>query len=101
MKQLVKNIRCLAGVEYESKLRLQGKEMAELNTIDDAWLLVAALRFLSDGVILAWFPRGGKRGGSSSACFACAFLGRLRHAGEGPFPRFPFPDGIFSGYPVK
>ena len=40
MKQLVKNIRCLAGVEYESKLRLQGKEMAELNTIDDAAVVV-------------------------------------------------------------
>ena len=40
MKQLVKNIRCLAGVEYEPKLRLQGKEMAEFNTIDDALSLI-------------------------------------------------------------
>ncbi len=40
MKLLVKNIRCLAGVEYSPKPRLQGKEMAEVGTIDNAWLLV-------------------------------------------------------------
>ena len=51
MKQLVKNIRCLAGVEYESKLRLQGKEMAELNTIDNAWLLVEDGRFAEFGSV--------------------------------------------------
>ena len=40
MKLLVKNIRCLAGVEHSPKPRLQGKEMAEVGTIDNAWLLV-------------------------------------------------------------
>ena len=45
MKLLVKNIRSLVGVEYMSKLRLQGRQMAELNTIDNAWLLVEDGRF--------------------------------------------------------
>ena len=45
MKLFVKNIRHLAGVEYEPKLRLQGKEMANVNIIDDAWLLVEDGRF--------------------------------------------------------
>lgn len=40
MKQLVKNISCLAGIEYQPKPRLQGKEMATFNTIDNAWLLI-------------------------------------------------------------
>lgn len=49
MKLLVKNIRCLAGVEYSSKPRLQGKEMAEVGTIDNAWLLVEDGRFAGFG----------------------------------------------------
>ena len=49
MKLLVKNIRCLAGVEYEPKLRLKGKEMATFNTIDNAWLLVENGRFAKFG----------------------------------------------------
>ena len=49
MKLLVKNIRCLAGVEYEPKLRLKGKEMATFNTIDNAWLLVENGRFAQFG----------------------------------------------------
>ena len=56
MKQLVKNIRCLAGVEYEPKLRLQGKEMAEFNTIDDAWLLVEDGRFAEFGSLADGMP---------------------------------------------
>lgn len=49
MKLFVKNIRCLAGVEYEPKLRLKGKEMATFNTIDNAWLLVENGRFAQFG----------------------------------------------------
>lgn len=49
MKLLVKNIRCLAGVEYSPKPRLQGKEMAEVETIDNAWLLVEDGRFAGFG----------------------------------------------------
>ena len=46
MKLLVKNIHTLAGVEYEPKLRLKGKEMAQTSTISNAlrslgaWLTV-------------------------------------------------------------
>ena len=49
MKLLVKNICCLAGVEYSPKPRLQGKEMAEVGTIDNAWLLVEDGRFAGFG----------------------------------------------------
>ena len=56
MKLLVTNIRCLAGVEYEPKLRLQGKEMAEFNTIDDAWLLVADGQFADFGSVADGLP---------------------------------------------
>lgn len=51
MKLLVKNIRSLVGVEYMSKLRLQGRQMAELNTIDNAWLLVEDGRFAQFGSV--------------------------------------------------
>lgn len=56
MKTLVKNIRCLAGVEYEPKARLQGKEMATLNTIEDAWLLVEHGRFAQFGSVAEGMP---------------------------------------------
>lgn len=56
MKTLVKNIRCLAGVEYELKARLQGKEMATLNTIEDAWLLVEHGRFAQFGSVAEGMP---------------------------------------------
>lgn len=56
MKLLVKNIRCLAGVEYSPKPRLQGKEMAEVGTIDNAWLLVEDGRFAGFGNDAAGMP---------------------------------------------
>ena len=56
MKTLVKNIRRLAGVEYEPKVRLQGKEMATLNTIEDAWLLVEHGRFAQFGSVAEGMP---------------------------------------------
>lgn len=56
MKLLVKNIRCLAGVEYSPKPRLQGKEMAEVGTIDNAWLLVEDGRFAGFGSEAAGMP---------------------------------------------
>ena len=41
MKQtLVKNIGCLAGILPEGTERLCGKQMAILNTIENAWLLI-------------------------------------------------------------
>lgn len=56
MKLLVKNIRTLAGIEYAPKLRLQGKEMGIVNTIDDAWLLVEDGRFAAFGVVADGMP---------------------------------------------
>lgn len=56
MKLLVKNIRSLVGVEYMSKLRLQGRQMAELNTIDNAWLLVKDGRFAQFGSVEDGMP---------------------------------------------
>lgn len=56
MKQLVKNIRCLAGIEYQPKLRLQGKEMATFNTIDNAWLLIEDGRFAQFGSMADGLP---------------------------------------------
>lgn len=56
MKLLVKNIGCLAGIEYESKLRLKGKEMSVINTIDDAWLLVENGKFAQFGSMAQGIP---------------------------------------------
>lgn len=56
MKLLVKNIRTLAGIEYAPKLRLQGKEMGIVNTIDDAWLLVEDGRFAAFGAVADDMP---------------------------------------------
>lgn len=56
MKLLVKNICCLAGVEYSPKPRLQGKEMTEVGTIDNAWLLVEDGRFAGFGSDAAGMP---------------------------------------------
>lgn len=56
MKLLVKNIRTLAGIEYAPKLRLQGKEMGIVNTIDDVWLLVEDGRFAAFGAVADGMP---------------------------------------------
>ena len=50
MRTLIKNIKELVGVEDAPKLRKQGKEMAELQTIKDAYLVV------EDGKIKAFGP---------------------------------------------
>lgn len=49
MRTLIKNIKTLVGTGSEGKLRLQGAEMAQLGTIDDAWLLVDGERISSFG----------------------------------------------------
>ena len=56
MKLLIKNIHTLAGVEYEPKLRLKGKEMARINTISNAWLLVEDGRFAQFGSMADGMP---------------------------------------------
>lgn len=40
MKTLIKNIKELVQVEYRPKLRAQGKEMSQMETIKDAYLLI-------------------------------------------------------------
>lgn len=62
MRLLVKNIRCLAGVEHSPKPRLQGKEMAEFKTIDNAWLLVEDGRFAQFGTEAEGVPQSGESG---------------------------------------
>ena len=49
MKRFIKNIACLAGVDTERKHCLRGSEMATLNCVKDAWLLVDGDRFDSWG----------------------------------------------------
>lgn len=56
MKLLVKNINRLVGVEYEPKPRRQGKEMADIQSIDDAWLLVEEGRFAQFGTASEGMP---------------------------------------------
>ncbi len=40
MKTIIRNIKELVGIDYESRLLLKGKEMAELQTIKDAYLII-------------------------------------------------------------
>ena len=48
MRKLITNIGILAGIDTERKLRLCGKDMSHLNTLNDAWLLI------EDGRFKAW-----------------------------------------------
>ena len=48
MRKLITNIGILAGIDTERKLRLCGKDMSHLNTLNDAWLLI------EDGKFKAW-----------------------------------------------
>ena len=56
MKLLVKNINRLVGDEYEPKPRRQGKEMDDIQSIDDAWLLVEEGRFAQFGTASEGMP---------------------------------------------
>ena len=40
MRTLVDNIGCIFGIEQQGRLRLCGKEMGSMETLEDAWLLV-------------------------------------------------------------
>lgn len=51
MRLLVSNIKTLAGIDNTGKLRLQGAEMARLDSISDAWLLVEDGRFKAFGAM--------------------------------------------------
>ena len=48
MRKLITNIGILAGIDTERRLRLCGKDMSHLNTLNDAWLLI------EDGRFKAW-----------------------------------------------
>ena len=52
MLTLIRNIKELVGVEYAPQPRKQGKEMAQMETIEDAYLLI------EDGKIKAFGPMG-------------------------------------------
>ena len=49
MRTVITNIKTLAGVDTQRKKRLQGKEMAVLGQIDDAWMLVEDGRIAAMG----------------------------------------------------
>ena len=53
MKRLIKNIACLAGIDSDRKHCLRGSEMATLNCVSNAWLLVDGDRFDSWGEMAA------------------------------------------------
>ena len=54
MRTLVKNIKELVGVETSPKLRKQGKEMAQMETVKDAYLLVENGRIKAFGPMSEW-----------------------------------------------
>ncbi|MBR4772981.1 MAG: imidazolonepropionase [Bacteroidales bacterium] len=56
MRTLIKNIKKLVQVERQPKLRAQGAEMTQMETVKDAYLLV------EDGIIKAFGPMGEWRG---------------------------------------
>ena len=56
MRTLIKNIKELVQVERQPKLRAQGAEMAQMETVKDAYLLV------EDGIIKAFGPMSEWRG---------------------------------------
>ena len=49
MSILIKNIKELVQVEEIPRLKVAGREMAELNTIKDAWLLIEGDRIVDFG----------------------------------------------------
>ncbi len=51
MQTLIKNIKELVGVETTPRLRKQGKEMAQMETIKDAYLVVEDGKFKSFGLM--------------------------------------------------
>ena len=60
MRLLITNIHSLVGVRDDDKPRLQGKEMACLRQIDNAWLLVEDGRFKSFGTMDELTPETAK-----------------------------------------
>ena len=71
MRTLIKNIKELAGVEFTPRLRKQGKEMAELLSIKDAYLIV------EDGLIKKFGPMSELAGEDACAPSVVDATGRL------------------------
>ncbi|MBO7576324.1 MAG: imidazolonepropionase, partial [Bacteroidales bacterium] len=61
MLTLIKNIKELVGVESTPQLRKQGKEMARLETVKDAYLLVENGKIKAFGKMSEWEAESGKR----------------------------------------
>ena len=60
MRTLVYNIKQLVGVDTHGKLRLQGEEMARLEQIENAWLLVDNERIAGYGRMADWNEARGR-----------------------------------------
>ncbi len=60
MRTLVKNIKELVGVESTPQLRKQGKEMAQMETVKDAYLLVEDDKIKAFGPMSEWKAESGK-----------------------------------------
>ena len=61
MQTLIKNIKELVGVERTPQQRKQGKEMAQMETIKDAYLLVEDGRIKAFGEMSEWRAESGER----------------------------------------
>ena len=61
MRTLIKNIKELVQVERQPKLRAQGKEMAQMETIKDAYLVVENGRIAAFGKMGEWRVESGER----------------------------------------
>ena len=55
MRTLVKNMKGLVGVESTPQLRKQGKEMGQLETVKDAYMLVEDGKLKTNGNQLELF----------------------------------------------
>ena len=71
MRILIKNIKELVGVETSPKLRKQGKEMAQLETVKDAYLII------EDGIIKKFGPMSELAGEDACAPSVVDASGRL------------------------
>ena len=71
MRTLVKNIKELVGVEQTPRLRKQGKEMAELQSVKDAYLIV------EDGIVKKFGPMSELAGEDACAPSVVDASGRL------------------------
>ena len=81
MRTLVKNIKKLVGVEYTPQLHKQGKEMAQLETVKDAYLIV------ENGQIAA-FGKMEEAANSQFSIFNSQFDEVIDAAGRMVFPSF-------------